>query len=416
MGETRGLQAARGIVHLHSPYSWDACDGEPRAADGTVDEGCLASLRRGLCTTRMDFAAVTDHDDSMADESFPTLLLARGADEVLGGTTLRLHCEDGGTVLLTAGGENDLMPLMLDRHPDGDADARHAVYNSSNAATVTVFRELGGLPWIAHTESKDLAALRGLGLDGLEIFNLHAAIDPRIREEHLGLDGDEAIRRVAEFAEQEPTGPEPDLAFLAIFDENVPSLTRWQTLLAEGQRLTGTAGTDAHENALPILLRDGERADSYRRMMRWFSNVVLVEDRADPAQIEEALAAGRAFVAFEVLGTPVGFSFSAGDVEMGGEVAPGTTLIAVTPSVHALAAGLPAPVLRTRILRARADGGADVVAEGTGVVEAVAAEAGAYRAEVRMTPRHLAPYLGSLGPAYSEREVVWIYSNPIYVD
>jgi hypothetical protein len=32
-----------------------------------------------------------------------------------------------------------------------------------------------------------------------------------------------------------------------------------------------------------------------------------------------------------------------------------------------------------------------------------------------MTPHHLAPYLGSLGPDLAERELVWIYSNPIHV-
>jgi hypothetical protein len=41
--------------------------------------------------------------------------------------------------------------------------------------------------------------------------------------------------------------------------------------------------------------------------------------------------------------------------------------------------------------------------------------AGAYRVEVKMIPRHLGPYLGTLGPAYSERELPWIYASPIYV-
>src|SRR5690349_9097195 len=69
MGGHRGLVPARGIIHLHSPYSHDACDGNPRGDTGLgpVNEDCLADLRAGLCTTRMDFAAVTDHDDSMAD-------------------------------------------------------------------------------------------------------------------------------------------------------------------------------------------------------------------------------------------------------------------------------------------------------------------------------------------------------------
>src|SRR5262245_57997740 len=125
MGTFRGLERARGIVHLHSVYSHDACDAEPRAADGPVDESCLADLRAALCTTRMDFAALTDHDASMADEPWgPELFLQRGGDEavmVAGGTLVgsRLVCESGHRVLLSVGGENDLMPIMLDRHPDG---------------------------------------------------------------------------------------------------------------------------------------------------------------------------------------------------------------------------------------------------------------------------------------------------------
>ena len=37
-------------------------------------------------------------------------------------------------------------------------------------------------------------------------------------------------------------------------------------------------------------MSDGERVDSYRRMMRWFSNWLLVTD-VDPAGVKEALAA-----------------------------------------------------------------------------------------------------------------------------
>ena len=58
--------------------------------------------------------------------------------------------------------------------------------------------------------------------------------------------------------------------------------------------MIGTAGTDAHQNVLPILLRDGERGDSYRRMLRWFSNMVLVESgEPTPATAQAALEAGR---------------------------------------------------------------------------------------------------------------------------
>jgi hypothetical protein len=41
---------------------------------------------------------------------------------------------------------------------------------------------------------------------------------------------------------------------------------------------------------------------------------------------------------------------------------------------------------------------------------------GAYRVEVAIVPRHLAPYLGDLGPALAEVELPWIYASPIYVE
>jgi hypothetical protein len=430
MGARRGLTPARGIIHLHSPYSHDACDGDPKNDNGTIREDCLADLRAALCTVRVDFAALTDHDDSMADVDWgPEIFVARGADEPLLGMdglpyASRVRCDDGHTFLLYVGGENDLMPIMLDRHPAGTVQERHDVYNANDAAAVETYRTLGGVAWIAHGESKDLPLLRSLGLDGMEIYNLHANIDPDIRADFLGLDGPEAIMAAVQFADMNADGPEPDLAILGFLGENAPSLEKWQTLLGEGARLAGSAGTDAHQNALPLVLRDGERGDSYRRMLRWFANVALVADPTDPAQIEAAVAAGRFFVAFEVFGTPVGFDWradqGAASIEMGGTVtlaAGAVELVAVTPTIHALDPALPSPVLETRIVHIPLGGAPVEVASGTGEVRFTPTAPGAYRAEVRIVPAHLRPHLGTLAPkGYADAEYVWIYANPIYLE
>jgi hypothetical protein len=417
---------ARGIVHLHSVYSHDACDGEPRAVDGTVDEACLADLRAALCDTRMDFAALTDHDDSMADEAWgPSLFIQRGADEPVldeSGQQVasRLACDDGRRVLVTVGGENDLMPIMLDRHPDGDVPAIHAVYNANDAAAVDTYRSLGGLAWIAHSESKSIDLLRSLGLDGMEIYNLHAAVDPDIRPEWLGLDAGGGITGVLEFAAMDADAAEPDLGVLPLLFENAPSVDKWHTLLGEGRRMAVTAGSDAHQNVLNVSFKDGERGDSYRRVLRWFSNVALVEDRADPAAIEAAFAAGRIFTAFEILGTPEGFdarlTHAGGIGELGSEVAAADAIAieATTPAVADLDPRLPAPEIWTRIVRVDA-AGATEVASGSGLVTAPATTAGAYLVEVRIRPHHLGPYLGSLGTAYADAEYVWIHASPLYV-
>jgi hypothetical protein len=412
--------AARGIVHLHSPFSHDACDGQPRDAGGVPNEPCLQSLRRALCTTRIDFAALTDHDNSMADEPFEALFHMRDGDVAVrdgGGRQIasRMTCDDGHQVVFTVGGENDLMPIMLDEHVPGDAAQRRATYNGKAEADIAAFRAAGARVWIPHTESRTLEHLRAVQPDGLEIYNLHANIDPNIRRDHLGLDSAAAIAAAVEFADTNPGHPEPDLALLAFLSPNGPALSAWNTLLAEGQRVAATAGSDAHENALPILLADGERGDSYRRVLRWFGNVALVADPTDPVQIEDALAAGRMFAVFELLGTPEGLDVRAGAATLGASLAPGSELVVTVPHVRGLDPSLPAPAIHATVLRADA-GGPTQIATGQGPELRVALPTpGAYRIEITIVPRHLGPYLGDLGPALAERELPWVYTSPIYV-
>lgn len=425
LGVRRGLTPVRGIIHLHSPYSHDACDGNPRpGANRAIDEACLGHLRAALCTLHIGYAALTDHDDSMADEEFATLFSQRADDELVMGAggpiASRLRCPDGHRVLITVGGENPLMPIMLDRHVPGTVAERHDVYNADTPAAVQAFHDAGGLVWIPHTEQRTTAELEVLAPDGLEIYNLHANLDPNIRRDYLGLPANGAIQAVLQFAEQSPDGPEPDLALLSFLEPSTPALARWNDLLGAGRHVAGSAGTDAHENTLPVMLRDGERGDSYRRMMRWFANVVLTAQPDDPQAIEAALAAGRMFVAFELLGTPVGFDAVAAaggtSYEMGATVATtaGATFTLTVPTVADLAPTLPAPTITARIVRVDA-GGVTELASGAGpTLTAPMDQPGAYRAEVRMIPRHLGPYLGFLGTAYADRELPWIYGNPIY--
>jgi hypothetical protein len=426
MGEPRGMQRARGIIHLHSPYSHDACDGDPRPGGG-VDEACLADLRAALCTTRMDYAALTDHDDSMADEDFDDLFVRRDGDTIVNGTggtpiAARLACPDGPGPLITVGTENPIMAVMLDTHVPGNVAERHAVYNGDDPATVAALRAAGALVWIPHTEQRTTAELLTLDPDGLEIYQLHANIDPDIRRDHLGLEPAGAISAVLAFADTSPAGPEPDLALLSFLLPSGPALQRWDDLLAAGRRVSGSGGTDAHQNALPLVLRDGERGDSYRRMIRWFNNVALVADRTDPAQIEAALDAGRMFVLFEVMGTPVGLDVRAttatGVVELGGEVsvADEAVLEIAVPTVHELPPMLPRPVIRTVVQRIDGGGRTEVLSSDSTSVRVPLDRPGAFRVEFWIRPHHHGPYLGNLGTAYADTEHPWIYTSPIYVN
>jgi hypothetical protein len=312
------------------------------------------------------------------------------------------------------------MPIMLDRHVIGTVAERHALYNGDDTVAADAFRAAGGLVWIPHSEQRTADHIREIAPNGMEIYQLHANIDPDIRMDHLGLDGYGAISAVAEFADTNPGGPEPDLALISFLSANQSSLDKWDQLLGEGMKLVGSGGTDAHQNALPITLADGERGDSYRRMLRWFANVVLTDAPDDPAAIERDLAAGQAFLAFEMFGTPVGFdahATGAATAELGGEVlaTAGATLEVTVPTVHQLDPALPVPDISAVIYRLDATGRTEVARGAGPTLTAPLSAVGAYRVEVHITPRHLGGYLRDLGPALAEQDFAWIYASPIYV-
>jgi hypothetical protein len=427
MGSWRGLQPARSIVHLHSPYSHDACDNMPRnpLPLGVPNEPCLTDLRTALCTDQIDIAALTDHDDTMSDEDFPTLFNMRGSDQAVMDPVTgdqiasRITCDDGHVVTVMVGGENALMPVMLHHHVPGTIMQRQAVYTAYDATSVQAFRDAGGLGWIAHTEQHPIADLRMLLPDGIEVYNLHANIDPKIRGPYLNLDPAGAIDAVAQFVDSSAGHPEPDLALLSFLEVNQPAVTAWNQVLGDGRHVPATAGTDAHENAIPIQLADGERGDSYRRMMRWFANILLVQDPTSPTQIEAALGAGQMFVAFELLGTPQGLDIHAQTpngqtVELGGTAPVGSTLVVDVPAVLGLDPKLPAPAIHATVLQVDATGAHTVMTGDGPELDVPMSAGGAYRVEITMVPNHLGPYLGDLGPAFAQAELPWIYASPIY--
>jgi hypothetical protein len=194
-------------------------------------------------------------------------------------------------------------------------------------------------------------------------------------------------------------------------------------VLASGAKRVTTMATDCHRNSFPAILPDGERVDSYRRMMQWFSNHLLVKADAqghwDDRSLKDALRKGRLYGAFEVFGYPLGFDYHAeqgGAVhEMGEEVslAQNPSLKVAMPKIDALDPSKEAPELRIRILRAK-DGGWDVAAEKDAALTFAPTLPGVYRAEVRITPKHLRAYLSTYS-AQADRDFPWIYSNAIYV-
>jgi hypothetical protein len=418
----RGLLDLRGIIHAHSVYSHDACDGEPRENEtGAINKECFDDLRRGLCVTRPDFLMLSDHSTTFADTEYPDVLQYRPnrGDRLVerGGSPVASFavCPDGvAATLVMAGTESGTMPVGLERHVAEDPDERDAIYDEVSVAAVQTFREAGAVALLQHTEEWSVAEILDLGVDGFEMYNLHANMFANVGG---------AISLIKNLSTPELL-PHPDLVLLPILSEDDRYLERWGRVLAAGAHRVTTMATDCHRNSFPQELPDGERIDSYRRMLGWLSNHLLVPAEPDGSwddrHVKEALTAARLYGVFEVLGYAEGFDFRAergGDVfEIGAELPfdPVVTLLVEPPRVRALSPEAAQPLITLRLLRATEDGWQEVAQGGAEPLALQPTEPGAYRAEVRMRPRHLAPYLSSYADL-GEHEFVWIYANAIYL-
>lgn len=416
----RGLLDRRGLIHTHSPFSHDACDEMPRDSEGNLNAQCLQDLRRALCQVRHDYVMLTDHRESFSTSEFPDVLLydaARGdalleRDGMAVGNWAGCDTEAPGVAptLVLAGCEAATMSVALPQHAPG----RGETYGQTTPAAIAELKDTGAVVLVAHAEDWEAQELIDMDIDGFEMFNLHANLFTNIA---AGLE-------IVNLALNDPEAlPHSDLMIMPIFSEDPVYLDRWGTVLSQGVQRVTTAGTDAHRNTFTELLPDGERIDSYRRMMHWFSNHLLLEDDGeggfDDRALANALRSGRLYAAFEYLGYPRGFDAFAtlGDVttEIGGQVtmADGLQINATAPTVRRLDPDATPPVITVHVLRA-IDGGFEEVADGDAALSWTVDEPGAYRVEVRMTPHHLQGYLGSY-EALADAPRIWIYANPIYV-
>lgn len=403
----RGWRFARGLIHMHSIHSHDACDGNPKPG-GVPDATCLARFRAALCHNRFDYVLLTDHPGTFEEISFEDAFLHAEGDrwvrDAQGAPIANyLTCGDGHEVLLMPGSEGDLMPVMLTRKP-GPGELRDA-----SAAGSATLRGHGALVFQAHTERFTAEELLALELDGMEIYNLHANMDPRGELGQLP----QILPELTAWIRLGAQGPHPDLTYLTVFRENPLALAAWDGITPQ-RRMLGFAGSDIHEN-LPPLVRpaDGDRIDSYRRLSTWFSNYALVPE-VSPEALRQALTEGRLFVTFDLWGAPEGFDFhgklpDGTVIEQGSEAAftPGTRLKATPPQA-------PEGATTTLTLYRVTDAGPVVVHQGPGNFDLEALAPGPYRLDVRITPGHLQAELGQHTDTFL-REVVWIYTNPVYL-
>jgi hypothetical protein len=417
----RGFVELRGLVHVHSIYSHDACDGAPHDLNGVYNQPCLADFRAGACASQDDFFFLTDHGDSFRDNEFPAVLLfdASKGDVLVerGGrpTANRLMCPSGSTTLIMAGTETGAMPVGLEAHV-GDAGMRD--YGDTSNPKLDQFRAVNGVNLVAHTEDWTAQQLIDMHLDGFEMFNLHR---------NALKNGGVAADLVLNYAD---TGmldgfPHPDL-FLAAFNlDDDLYMTTWGTVLSRGTKRVTTMGSDCHQNTFPQKLQDGERIDSYRRMMGAFSNHLLVRAKSDgtwdDVELKDALRSGRNFGVFEFMGYAEGFDFfarqDAATREIGetAQLTGGVTLVAKVPHVRDLDPAAEQPTLTLILFKAREGGWDEVARASEGTLEFAPTSAGAYRVEVRIVPKHLRPWANQR-KAWFTAERPWVMSSAIYVE
>jgi len=410
------------LIHAHSVYSHDACDGEPRDEEtDAINEPCFDDFRRDLCASKHDFVMLSDHRDSFTRTEYPDTLLYRAdrGDTLVerdGGPVANwAACEQGDPQLVVAGAEAGTMPVGLEGHVSDVKSERSDIYGRDDAEAIELLKAGGAVALVAHTEMWTAQQLTELPLDGFEMYNLHINL-----QRNLG----PALGLLTALTSEPEILPHSDLILLPILQEEPDYLEIWATVLSSGQRRVTTMGTDCHRNSFEQLLPDGERVDSYRRMMMWFSNHLLIEPDADGSwgdrALKDALRSRRLYGVFEVFGYAEGFDFHAtsGDsvIEMGGEalLEDGVELTVSKPRVYDLDPTVDAPEIEVRLLYAR-DGVWEVVAQDNDDIAHTVDEAGVYRAEVRIVPRHLGVYLNSYSDLADE-QFVWIYSNAIWVD
>ena len=96
-------------------------------------------------------------------------------------------------------------------------------------------------------------------------------------------------------------------------------------------------------------------------------------------------------------------------------LANGVTLKATLPKVKNLDPAVDAPALKLQLLRAREGGWDEVAVITEGTLEFPVTQAGAYRVEVRMIPKHLRNFAGTRRQFFTA-ERPWVMSSALYVE
>jgi hypothetical protein len=331
------------VVHVHSTHS----DGT-----GTVPEIVAAAARNSV-----DVVVLTDHD---------TLAARRAGEEGWHGNVLLLVGEE-----VTPKNRDHYLAFGLNREVSRNQEA---------AGIVSDVASRGGFGFAAHPFSR--GSPRFSRVSGMPWTDFDC-------DQLAGL---EVWSFVTDTAEQLGSIPEM-LRFIAQPERMLDhpparNVAEWDRL-CQLRRVVGIAGIDAHQIGWRVRGRVPLRLMSYARSFRYLRTHVLVDEplsgslEHDRELVFGALRSGRCYMSVDSLGPPRGFSFSAGDVPMGGEAAfAGQTLVASVP--------------RPAQLRLVKNGELLVAVDGSSL-EHVVAEPGVYRVEAHL------------------RDRTWIVSNPVYL-
>lgn len=466
----------RGIMHLHSPYSHDACDGAG-LMDGVANPPCLADLRAALCGTGQDFAFLTDHPAHMQEYPFDRVLLysqSEGDELVMtrdAALSNRMRCADDRRVLVMAGYEaTHTLPLGLHHHVDAKlyAGLTNEVPVAEAKALVAGLQAGGAVVAMAHSEEADLSAARivEVGLEAMEWYNPHGNFKTVLGGDSITADPAgllELLQGLLPFMAGSASGAHPDLVYLRLLPKwPIEGFKKWREV-QRSRAVTGILGSDVHQNVAvaplcdnpnPVLqaacvaaaqailpdalaglvtggtidMADGGRLDSYARIMRWLENRVLTEPGPlTLATLQDALRAGHNYGLFSVFGEPEGLRFvgHAGDQLLWiGDGAAGPVTLELRAPLRPAALGgaqwSPAEgdkaEIRSELWRTDANGSVKVdEAAGLGAqIDVVADEPGAYHVEVYVRPQHLRAALGT-EEALADGEYLWLITNPIRV-
>ena len=339
-----------GNLHMHTPYS-----------DG---EWYHAAIAEAAAQAGLHFIVVTDHN-----------LWVNGPQGYHHG------------VLVLVGEEvhNPRRWPQVDHLLVYGAEAELSQSADEPQKLIEAVRDHNGLAFIAHPFDYPLKFAREPGIPwidwdvegytGIEIWNYMSEFKKRLPN-----------RLLAIFYAYNPL-----LAIRGPFRE---TLKLWDGLLASGKRVVGFGGADAH--ATPMSLGPFKRVVfPYEYLFRCVNTHLLIESPfsgeadQDKQLIYEALAAGRGWVGYDLIGSTQGFQFTA---RTGHElVSFGQEIRRAGAVAFEIQTPLPANL---RLIKA----GKGIVARRNGrQLKYISAEAGVYRAEA---------YRSGKG---------WIFSNPIYV-